>query len=461
MATLPPELLRHITSEVTFDLVYHPEYRASRYDMGTLRSLRLASQTFSIIASEHLFAEVVLFFTKSSHEKMTAIAQHPIYSKYVRSLKISPKAIFGPLLDRDAFGRWLRAERSLIRGNGWFLQYVDPAKRPHISPTVADYHYGQYSSLYKEQEMLYASAGSLLLNAVSRFPRLENVKSGICTRLTPYSVPSSLDISFRGHWQDVVGLYQFDLDHSIMILTALSQGQTMAGSRLDIGEMFNLINALIMDLPESENSAKIENLVTGVKTLPIRINTFDSDGFQNLLDRGRCARFLGLMTNLESMSLSISHATNSPFTCLEVPETFGDTTWPHLRRLELGRFFATTSELSNLFRRHKSTLEILALSDILVDSESWYQVFADLRGSVLRDISVFHLGRGDYHPVFFHDACDPYFIPMPETHLLLTFLFKGGPWVKKMDELLEFGDLEREESEEAEVQEESEEDEGD
>ena len=90
MATLPPELLGLITSQVTFDFVYYPEDRFSRHDMGTLRSLRLASQAFSIFASERLFPEVVLFFTKSSHAKMTAIAQHPIYSKYVRSLKICP-----------------------------------------------------------------------------------------------------------------------------------------------------------------------------------------------------------------------------------------------------------------------------------------------------------------------------------------------------------------------------------
>lgn len=446
MATLPPELLCLITSQLTFDFVYYPQYHVGRRDMGTLRSLRLASQALSVFASERIFAEVVLFFTESSHAKMTAIAQHPIYSKYVRSLKICPKPIFGPLLNRDEFGSWLRTERSLVDYDGWFLERVQPAKRPHISATVADYHYGQYSSLYKEQERLFSNAGSLLMTAVSRFSRLEKVKAGPCTHLTPYSVPSLLDVRVRDGWQDGMCLYQLDLDHSIMVLTALSQGQIMAGSRLDISEMFHLINAMIMDLPESAHSAQIEKLVTDIKTLPIWINTFDFHGFQHLLDRGRCARFLGLVTNLESLSLSIGHVTSTPFVCLGVPQFFGDTTWPHLRRLELGGFYATTSVLRNLFSRHKPTLEILVLTDVLLDSESWFPVFADLQGGVLRDISVYHLGcagyeGGGYDPGFFDDAHCPEFMQMPEIHPLLTFLFRGGPWVKEMDELLESDDL--------------------
>ena len=266
MATLPPELLCLITSQVTVDFVYYPEYRFGRHDMGTIRSLRLASRAFSVFASERLFAEVVLFFTESSHAKMTAIAQHPIYSKHVRSLKICPKPIFGPLLNRDEFGRWLRNQRSLVDRNGWFLARVPPAERPHISASMADYHHGQYSSLYQEQERLFANAGSLLLTAVSRFSRLENVKAGPSTHLSPYSVPPLWDVRVRDGWQDAACHYQLDLDHSIMVLKALSQGQAMAGSRLDISEMFHLLNARIMDLPESETSAQIEELVTNLKT---------------------------------------------------------------------------------------------------------------------------------------------------------------------------------------------------
>lgn len=451
MAKLPPELLCLITSQVTFDFVQNPEHRRGRHDMGTLRSLRLASQTLSVFASERLFAEVVLFFTEASHAKMTAIAQHPIYSKYVRSLIICPKPISGPLLSRYEFRSWLRAERSLVDVAGVFHDRVRPADRGHISTTVADYHYGQYSSLYEEQERLLSNAGSLLLTAVSRFSSLEKVKAGPCTHLTPYSVSSLLDVRLRDGWQDGMGIYQLDLDHSIMVLKALCQGQTMAGSPLDIGEMFHLINAMIMDLPESEISTQIEELVTNVKTLPIWINTFDQHGFQDLLDRGRCARFLGLMTKLESLSISTSHATTTPFDFLNVSQVFGDNTWPHLRRLELGAFWASTSELSNLFRRHRSTLEILVLRDVLLGSESWYQVFADLRGGALRVFSCRHLGCGGNDPYFYDNADDPEFIPMPETHPLLTFLFRGGPWVKEMDELLEGEDSEAEESEEVEV----------
>ena len=305
---------------------------------------------------------------------------------------------------------------------------------------MADYHYAQYVSLHIEQQQLFANAGSLLLTAVSRFSRIEKVKAGPSAGTTPYSIPFDWDVRIRDGWQDGMRLYQIDLEHSIMVLTALYRAQTMAGSPPDISGMFHLVNAMIMDLPKSENSLQIEKLITDVKALPIWINTFETHGFLDLLEKGRCARFLGLMKNLESLSISISHVTMTPFICLEVPQIFSDTTWPHLRRLELGGFYATTTELSNLFRRHKSTLDILVLTDVLIDSESWYQVFADLRRGFRGDISVYHLGCGHYDPDFFEDATDPTFNPMPETHPLLTFLFKGGPWVEGMDELLECGE---------------------
>ena len=258
----------------------------------------------------------------------------------------------------------------------------------------------------------------------------------------------------RDGWQDAASLYQLDLNHSIMILAALSQGQTIAGSRLDIGEMFHLIKAMIIDLPESANSAQIERLFADVKTLPFWINTYDSDGFHDLLDRGRCASFLGLMTSLESLTFSTGHATNTPFMFPDFSQIFGDITWPHLRRLELAGFCATTSEISNLLRRHRSTLAVLVLREFLVDSNSWHQVFANLCGGALRDISVYHLGCGGYDPEFFYFVDEPYFIPMPETHPLLTLLFKDGPWVKEMDAILAGDDSEAEDSG-AEVQEES------
>ena len=364
-------------------------------------------------------------------------------------------------MNRDEFGSWLRAERSLVEFDGWFLECEQPAKQPHISATVADYHYGQYSSLYEEQERLFSKAGNVLLTAVSRSSRLERVKAGPCTHLTPYSVPSLLDVRVRDGWQDGMGLYQLDLDHSIMVLTALSQGQTMAGSRLDISKMFHLFDAMIMGLPGSANSAQIENFIPDVKSLPISINTFDRHGFQDLLESGACANFLGLMTNLESLFVSTSHVTTTAFSFLEVSQIFGDKTWPHLRHLELDGFWASASELSNLFRRHKSTLDILVLRNVLLDSGSWYQVLADLRGGALRDISVGHLRRGGFDLDFHDYSDDPEFIPLPEAHPLLTFLFKGGPWVKEMDDLLEGDDLETEDSEEVEVQEESEEDDED
>lgn len=438
MATLAPELLHLIVSQVALSYVQYPEQGLLRKDLGTLRSLRLANRNLCRVASEYLFEELTLYFTEASHAKMMAIAKHPNYSACVRSMGISPKAIFGSFLDRDAFGQWFHQARSLVRCDAYSEGYFYiPERMAYLQMkdgSVVDLHHAEYTSLYKKQEQLFVKAGDFLKTAIGCFSRLELVESSVRTPPTAYSVPSTDDACISDLWQDSACLYKYDLDHSAMILTAVSQGRSLAATQFDFSELFCKMDTMVMDLPDS---GQIQRLVPDSKKLNLCIQTSDLAGLRQLLNTGKCERFLSAMKNLESLACSIDELEFTLFPHPSISNLFGGNTWQHLRRLELIRFYTSASTLAELLSRHKSTLQELSLQHILLWKGSWREVFVDLRQAALRTVEVYHLGCGTSPDIFFDDIEDTHLDPISSSHPLHTFLFQGASWRPYMEVVLE------------------------
>lgn len=450
MPTLAKELLHLIVSQVALDYVYYPDEKCVRKDLGTLRSLRLANKDLCDVASEYLFEEVTLYFTEASHAKMTAIAQHPTYSTCVRTIGIAPKAIFGPFLNRNEFGKWFQHERSLVTGPGYSEGcFMKPHRMAYLrtgEPSVIDFHHAKYASLYKKQEHLFAKVGDLLKTAIGCFSRLEQVETSVRTPPTAYRTPSTDDAFISDIWQRSACLHKYDLEHSVKILTAVSQGRSLAATQLDISQIFYKMDIMVMDVREPIARGQIRGLFADVKNLKLSIQTFNTTGLQRLLNTGKCAKFLASMKKLESFACSSFELEYSPHPYPTIPIIFGNNTWQHLRCLELSRFHTFATNLSKLLHRHKSTLQELALQHVLLRKGSWHEVFVKLQGTAIEIVKVHHLGCGMLPHNFFEDIDENDFMsPITASHPLSKFLFDGAPWVTHMEDVLEglgsdFGD---------------------
>ena len=443
MADLPTEVLDLIVSQVALEKWWEPKEKSFKKDLGTLRSLRLANGRLLQVASAYLFEDITLYFTEASHAKLMAISQHPRYRVCVRTVGISPKAIFGQFLDRESFGQWLHKARPLVMSADHSEGYI---RMPQYMASLLnkglaiDFHYAEYVSLYRKQEQLFGKAGSLLKTAVSCFPHLEEVSPSVRTPPTRYSVPSFDDASVSGIWQDSACLYKFDLEHAVMILTAIFQGRSLARTRLDMGHFFYKLDTLIMDLQDPVARGQIQKLVADSKKIELSIQTLDFPRLQQALNNGKCKDFLGLMKSLESLSCWAYELHGSPFAYPSISDIFGDNTWQQLRRLEVGGIRTYASDLAKVLKRHRSTLQKLVLLDILLSRGSWQDVFVEVRGGAIQVLKVHHLGCGDDPELFLEDTVLQHLDPIKTSHPLHAFLFQGASWKPWLDQFLEYPD---------------------
>lgn len=446
MATLPPELLRLIVSQVALSYVYYPDTDQHKKDLGTLKALRLANYAISSLASSHLFEEVTVHFTEASHAKMGAIARHPTYSLCVRSLLIGPRPILGPHLDRNDFGRWIRQTRPLAetRGSpvGWLS--LGPPRKECLHMKVASvivFHHAEYTSLYDKQEQLLENARDLLRTAIIRFSCLEEVGPSTRTPRMAFSVPSIDDKFANKQWCNPMSLNIFDVDHAAIILKAVSDGQSVARTSIDIGKMFSVMDTMVMDRPDLRKH--IQRLAPNVRKLELFLNTLESSKWRPFFVKGKCRSFLGSMKMLDSLKYSTFGIRNEPGLSLKIAYIFGDNTWHSLSRLELSRFCTNVGEFSSLLGRHLSTLQTLILQHIQLVLGSWYDVFTKLQGAALRVVKAYHLTESSAFHYLSKDIEELHFDQIPSSDPLDAFLFRGGSWGPHMNRELASLELEQ------------------
>lgn len=218
-----------------------------------------------------------------------------------------------------------------------------------------------------------------------------------------------------------------------MILTAVSQGRSLAPTQIGISQIFYKMDTMVMDARDPVTFGQIQRLAADVEDINLSIQTSDFAGPRKLFNTGKCEKFLGSMKRLESLACSTIKLNHSPLPYPTLSNIFGNKTWKHLRRLELCRFYTFASNLSKLLSRHKSTVKELALQHILLRRGSWHDVFVKLRGSTIETVKVHHLGFKDSPHTFFEDVQEHDLSPIPSSHPLYAFLFQGASWSSSID----------------------------
>lgn len=189
---------------------------------------------------------------------------------------------------------------------------------------------------------------------------------------TVFSVPSTDNAFVSELWQDTAYFYKYELDHGAMILTAVSQGQSLAATQVDVSDFFYKIDTMVMDLPDFDTSQQIQRLVADAMKINLSIQSSHIAGLRQLLRSGKCRNFLGSMKRLQSLACSTSKLQNAPLAYQSISDIFGDNTWQHLHRLKLGRFHTSANKLAELLRHHRPTLQTLSLQHILFRGGSWH-----------------------------------------------------------------------------------------
>ena len=105
--------------------------------------------------------ETNVHFTDESYSRLEAIPLHPTYRDYVKKLYIIPKAIRGPLLQRDDFEKLLRSDKMMVENEIACKTHTNDLQRlvvlPNsvkLTPSIINFRYGRYSSLHSPQESL-------------------------------------------------------------------------------------------------------------------------------------------------------------------------------------------------------------------------------------------------------------------------------------------------------------------
>ena len=455
MNRCPTEVLRLIIAMLNED--EHEEDWPGPKDFHNIRSLRFVDKRLSLVASEYLFREVLLSFHAASYKKMVAIAQHPTYRTHVRRLRISPKAIPSPLLDRQQFEDWLHGDRNLLGDPR--LSYVNGGYYPLVRryviweqmPPHLDDAYIQYKQTYLDQLEFQPKAEAKLQFSISQFTRLTHILSGV--HWPPHGQywwhagPWHHCCRDQGvnplihAWKEGVALQVFDMEQAESVLRAVFRGQSCSGAQIDIAPLLQDCDTRILDLRTADGGGYLpQDFIANIRQLNVLFNSFSMEGLTNLVTTGKFTSFLVRLTKLSNLTCSTRRLDgSSQLETVHTPQTFSLTDifanqiWPHLTSLNLERFITSEAELMNLLARHKSTLRSLSLQDLLFSQGSWYAIFANLRGGVLQELEVCHLGYRDnefrdYDEVFLNDHTSSISGFLAESHPLYRFVIQNEEW---------------------------------
>ena len=391
--------------------------------LETLKSLRLCNKRLSVNTAEAVFEEVVLHFTALSHSRLEAISQHP-YKDYVQVLHIVPKAVSGPLLSKEEFGRWLRGRRTLIdnplifyAGLGYpCLDYDGQLIMPHgvkISRKAVDFHYAEYSSIHAKQQKLLAKAEDVLEAAISRFPHLKRVESGLYWEwsrrredtptddfepsagryLWVFGRPDVLpkDEVIDRVWKLGACQINFDMDQGAMILRAIARGKASSGARIDVGPLFRHLNIMVTQIADPEDKAAVTALMADTKHFNFSLTKAELREAEQDMSFGKIVTFLQSMKNLESLRFQ-SETLNSED---RIGQAFGNLiTWPHLSRLSVTRVdHLDFGGLTALIRRHKASLRQLMLYQFFYELARCCNIFAAMHAGTLDKVKIWNRWR--------------------------------------------------------------------
>ncbi|KAL9133492.1 MAG: hypothetical protein Q9175_005326 [Cornicularia normoerica] len=378
-----------------------------------LANLRLVSRLVAPISLQYMIPEVHLILAKDSFEQLTALAEHPLASKYVTSfffeadkLGMFPRTTWERLVASPQYlaqGEELRirdhpcnhpTERSLRT----FLREVNKfhaSPRHQYTEELMDHAYGKYNDLTHFQHDLQEAAvqEKKVGEAMKKFPLLKELtlSTRCCTRSRTSGLRKEFEPAFCTY-------YEFDYPLNTKLeplglqqMRSLLLGAYHAGLKVEVLHC-GAVSWRIL-LQDTETLARMRNSVSNVKDLRLEFATSLMDDDESVeacysyLKGGRLKDFITAAPNLEHLDIGF-HIYSRPTWPTHLKHIVGSHHWPTLKTVKFKSIGTSEDDLVSFCSLHASTLKCLHLTSIGLVEGNWFSAFTRMRKILTLDAMV-------------------------------------------------------------------------
>ncbi|KAI1261559.1 hypothetical protein F5Y18DRAFT_401637 [Xylariaceae sp. FL1019] len=368
MDRIPPEIVYVIVSFL---------------DIDSLQSVRLVNRKLAEIGAAYMLPEVTFYMHSEELARLQAIAQHPVFSKHVRSLTYSGHALDSPKVSWREFLRDYKLE----------LRWNSRLKKLNYHPNQLLAEYNKYCDAAAEQDLIMNSEAdiALLKDILPRFPKLESMTMSSGGRFYEGSHHNTkrhkpLDDILRGsafHSLDPEGSRPLEA-----LLVANAEARcTLKSFRA------GFLHWKFFKRPEwvlRRMFTPLANLTSIEISISLDSGDEETDEFhdhdslvkcQRVMAKGSLRHMLRSMPQLQTicvefLDMDVDELTKGAALADIIAPGFH---WPQLQELALGGLSCDRKELMDCLTLHKDTLRILCLRDMALKSTSWCKLLPDIR----------------------------------------------------------------------------------
>lgn len=379
IGSLPPEIAEKVCTEL---------------ETPDITSLRRVSKFWMTVATPWFLPRVHLIFKPDSFRRLVDISKHRVIRHNVTSLFYEADAlrtyqsrkeweadlhetIPSPLRDDPAIlppGATERERRAHGR---------DLAKRANPPKHTEQYlrqAYAEYERLYNEQNDLRLEnyGAAVIADAMSRFPKLSNIRMSLGHGLAPPS-----DYSLRTYaptLQEAYGDDYHDVPSGVAQMQSLLLGADLAQLQLTHLEIGEVDWKFLWEPADTLKSMKKSLKCLRSLALKMSLGTVDcEEGIEQeipecreYLENYQLYDFLIAAPGLEGLRVGFNYY--DPYGPSELKYIAGSFTWSSLRNVTFEYFDTTEEDWVAFFVRHSPTLRKVAIDTITLLSGTWVVV---------------------------------------------------------------------------------------
>lgn len=356
---LPPEILSRVCAFLP---------------LSALKSTRLASKLLESCASRFLFETIYIEILPESFERLLAIFAEPKFASGVRSVYLDTR-VFGSLPSLGGF----KAEYG-YRCEGWRTGGTLPQfSLTETAPRLEDISDGAWREYHEShcaivksqwQPEQYSTVDSVLLQAIRRFPSLENVFVDHLCDLPAFADNPSL-VHSRTMTRTIERvLFPPTYDryrrprHPVSVLTAAG----LVGIKLRHIHLARL-GGRFFDLPILEHNDPLQSSLASVQCLRMEVYQFRNpdDAWS-----GNLESFIEQCRDLRCPELLVYDEGHIPSRMLQKE-------WPAIRTICVRQMALAEDDLINFICTHKSSLSAVLLSECPLVVGEWSSVTTRLK----------------------------------------------------------------------------------
>ncbi|KAK3320271.1 hypothetical protein B0T19DRAFT_284927 [Cercophora scortea] len=379
-------------------------------DLKDVRQFRLTCRQLAAIGACHALPTVIFFFHRDDFAALRAIANHPVYPKYVKTL----------IYDAEVLEDTRMTYKNYVEDTREFASMRSHAHRARrAAATVPE---AELKAKYKAYKLAHAAQKEILETSedfqvlhevVAKFPNLDDILMSVDFEFRKPEEDYNPELELRGPFDKlgcatIPGFPKAEgVRHLSALLAAVQAAGRMkklksiragslhysffnhslsAGSpiRIDGGvDIFQNLTRFELSI-HCHSEFVDENRPHDEDNNPLDDDDTDHvDECRRVMRTGVIRKLLRKMPNLEVLSILFSEHDFDGDEAI-FPASFSeiipaDQVWPNLETLRLGSIETDREELVAFLVRHKESLMSLSLQDIRLIETSWLKLLPQLK----------------------------------------------------------------------------------